>query len=140
MNTAEVENAKQLFEAEVGKLVGKAKMPRADASSIDRRTAVDSTTQSATRRPILAEGEEKDTEEYERIFEEEYDGEVPNILVGLEFPKRLLHWFSQSANNHIQIPYWEFVLRKLAEKLLEEGEKSSRELLNLEKAEQYMSK
>ena len=60
---------------------------------------------------------------------------MPNVLVGLEFPKRERSWYSQSARAHIGIPYWQFVLRKLAERLLEEGTLSSRELLNLENAE-----
>jgi len=137
MNAAEVVQAKQLFEAEVDKLVVEAKVPKADASSIDLISAIDSSAQSATRRPVLTEGEDDVTEEYERVFEEEYDGDVPSILVGLEFPNRTLDWYSEGARKYIQIPFWEFVLRKLAEKLLEEGAKSSRELLNLEKAEQH---
>jgi len=140
MNTAEVEKAKQLFEAEVTKLVEEANMPRIDASSIDILTAVDPTTHSVTRRPILTEGEDKTTEQYERVYEEKYDGEVPSIVVGLEFPKRSLYWYSERAKDHIQLPCWEFTLRKLAEKLLEEGVKSSRDLLNLEKAEVHRRK
>jgi len=81
----------------------------------------------------LAVGEEKETEEYERYFEEEHSGEVPSVLVGLQFPKRTMDWYSQIAKAHIPIPLWE--LRKLSEKLLEEGVASSRDLLNLENAE-----
>mmetsp|Transcript_18695 Transcript_18695/g.40471 ORF Transcript_18695/g.40471 Transcript_18695/m.40471 type:complete len:1753 (+) Transcript_18695:126-5384(+) len=141
MKIEEVKKAKKLFEAEAEKLAVEAKVPRADASNIDVYSAVDSAAQCIARRPVLAEGEDKDTEEYERIFEEEYDGDVPDVLVGLEFPKRLLHWYSESAKDHIPIPFWKFVLRKLSEKLLEEGTSvSSRELLNLEKAEQHMGR
>lgn len=135
MNTDEVNKARQLFDAEWTKLVVDAEVPKAVASSIEVHNSVNSEAQGTSRRPILPAGEEKTTEDYEKIFEEEYDGEVPNVLVGLEFPKRTLNIFSQSANKHIQIPFWEFVLRKLAERLLEEGAQSSRDLLNLENAE-----
>jgi len=56
----------------------------------------------------LAVGEEKETEEYERYFEEEHSGEVPSVLVGLQFPKRTMDWYSQIAKAHIPIPLWEF--------------------------------
>jgi hypothetical protein len=135
MNTDEVNKARQLFDAEWTKLVVDAEVPKAVASSIEVHNSVNSEAQGTTRRPILPAGEEKTTEDYEKIFEEEYDGEVPNVLVGLEFPKRTLNIFSQSANEHKRIPFWEFVLRKLAERLLEEGAHSSRDLLNLENAE-----
>jgi hypothetical protein len=46
-----------------------------------------------------------------------------------------MDWYSQIAKAHIPIPLWMFVLRKLSEKLLEEGAASSRDLLNLENAE-----
>lgn len=137
MNSVEVKNAKQLFEEELNKLVVDAKVPRADAMNINVHTAATSSAQRITRRPVLAEGQEKDTEEYERHFEEEYDGKVPKLLVGLEFPKRYLKWYSEKEKGFISIPYWEYVVRRLSERLLEEGSAvPSRELLNLEKAEQ----
>ena len=43
--------------------------------------------------------------------------------------------FVRRAARAVAIPLWEFVLRKLSEKLLEEGAASSRDLLNLENAE-----
>ena len=135
MSADEVNKARRLFDAEWTKLVVDAEVSKAVASSIDVHNSVNSEAQGATRRPTLPAGEEKTTEEYEQMFEEEYDGDVPNVLVGLEFPKRTLSIFSQSADDHIRIPFWQFVLRKLAERLLEEGAQSSRELLNLENAE-----
>ncbi|KAL7542501.1 hypothetical protein ACHAXR_011829 [Thalassiosira sp. AJA248-18] len=140
MTSDQAKKAIRLFEDEVENLVEKAKVPRADAMNIDVHTVVTSTTQGVTHRPILPEGEDNETEEYERIFEEEYDGDVPNLLVGLEFPERLIRWYSRSENEHIDIPFWQFVLRKLADKLREDGTVSSREMLNLEKAEQKMGK
>ena len=135
MSIDEVNKARRLFDTEWSKLVVDADVPKAVASSIDIHNAVNSGAQKATRRPILSAEEEKTTEEYEKIFEEEYDGDVPNVLVGLEFPKRELSMYSQSSDEHVYIPFWQFVLRKLAERLLEEGTQSPRELLNLENAE-----
>lgn len=135
MSTEEVNKARRLFDTEWSKLVVDADVPKAVASSIEVHNAVNSEAQKATRRPILPVGEENTTEEYEKIFEEEYDGDVPSMLVGLEFPKSKRSWFSQSTKDHVFIPFWQFVLRKLAERLLEEGTETSRELLNLENAE-----
>jgi len=134
-----VNKARQLFDTEWTKLVVDADVPKALASSIEVHNSVNSEGRGATRRPLLPAGEEKTTEEYEKIFEEEYDGDVPNVLVGLEFPKRTrripIPNPNQSAGKHIEIPFWQFVLRKLAERLLEEGAQSSRDLFNLENAE-----
>merc|ERR1712029_1256057 len=138
MNANEAVLAKKLFHIEADKLIATAKVPKADALSIDT-ISVSNSRPSTDRRPVFAEGEE-DTEHYERMFEEVHDGDIPNVLVGLEFPRRLQIWYSESASDHIWIPFWEFVLRKLAERLLEEGAKSSRELLHLEKAEKLTSK
>jgi hypothetical protein len=135
MSTEEVNKARQLFDTEWSKLVVDANVSKAVASSIEVHNAVNSAARKATRRPILQAGEENTTEEYEKIFEEEFDGDVPSVLVGIEFPKRERSWFSQSEDKHISIPSWQFVLRKLAERLLVEGTQSSRELLNLENAE-----
>ena len=54
-------------------------MARADASSLSE-TAVGATSKKV-RQPILAEGNEE-TEKYEMIFEEHYQGTVPNTIVG----------------------------------------------------------
>jgi hypothetical protein len=83
------------------------------------------------------EGGEIDTEETELIYEEEYDGEVPNILVGLQFPKRNMSWYSQVDKTHHPLPLWKFVLRKLSEKLLEQGVASTREILNFENSKSH---
>ena len=135
MSADEVNKARQLFDTEWTKLVVDADVPKAVASSIEVQNSVNSEAQGATRRPILPAGEEKTTEEYEKIFEEEYDGDVPNVLVGIQFPNTQKMWFSESEGREIRIPNWQFVLRKLAERLLEEGSCSSRQLLNLENAE-----
>ncbi len=123
MSKDEVNKARRLFDAEWSKMVVDADVPKAVASSIEVHNTVNSRAQKATRRPILSAEEEKTTDEYEKIFEEEYDGDVPKMLVGLEFPNI----------GHRQNP--STILRRLAERLLEQGTQSSRELLNLENAE-----
>lgn len=140
LSVEEAKDAMKLFSSEVEKLMTSAKMPKADASNTKVHAAICSSTRGPTRRPVLAEGEENDTEEVEKIYEEEYDGDVPKVLVGLEFQRAPVKWYSEKEQKRIEIPFWQFVLRSLAEKCrgAHVGEKyvlSSRELLNLEKAE-----
>ena len=130
-----------MFNTEVSKLMDKAKMQKADASNTEVHAAVCSTSQASTRRPVLEEGEEDDVEESEKLYEEEYDGVVPKMLVGLEFQRDPVSWYSASAQESIRIPFYQYVLRKLAEKLrgTDLGDAtvmSTRELLNHEKAAQ----
>lgn len=134
LSAAEAKKATTLFEAELEKLVGEAKMPLANASSIEKRVTINPAT-ALLRRPVLAEGEEQGTEESERFFEEEFSGEVPDIMVGLEFHKREVPWCTEKNKEGEYIPLWEFVLRKVSEKLLEEGVFTSRDMLNVEKAD-----
>ena len=139
MSTSEAKEAMEMFNTEVSKLMGKAKMQKADASNTEVHAAVCSTAQVSTRRPVLEEGEEDDIEESEKIYEEEYDGVVPKMLVGLEFQRDPVSWYSASAQESIRIPFYQYVLRKLAEKLrgTDLGDAtvmSTRELLNHEKA------
>ncbi len=136
MNTEEVQTAKQLFDAELEKLVVEAKVPRAMASSIAITCTTTVTTDRFLRRPVLEEGDEETTTEYEKIFEDEYSGEVPDVLCGLEFPQRgEIRWHCQRTKNkeEIYLPFWEFVLRKLSEKCLDEGPLTSNDLLSQEK-------
>ena len=136
MISEEAKKAMKLFDDEVVKLVSKAKMPKVDASNTEVHTITGSATNGSTRRPVLAAGEEEDIEDVERLYEEEYDGEVPKVLVGLEFQRQTENWYSESAQAVVTIPYWQFVLRNLASKLLgEDYVMTSRELVQLEKAE-----
>lgn len=136
MNVEEAQTAKKLCDAELERLVVEAKVPRAIATSIAMKCAVNATTEKSFRRPVLEEGEEETTDEYERIFEDEYNGQVPDVLVGLEFPQsREIRWLCQRTKNkeEIFLPFWEFVLRKVSEKRLDEGALTSNDLLNQER-------
>ena len=134
MTAEEVQRAKQLFGAEHEKLVVEAKVPMAMASSIKEKRDVPATT---AIRPVMKEEEEGVTEEYERIFEDEYSGEVPDVLVGLEFPQRGdVRWLCQRTKSNeedIYLPFWQFVLRKVSERRLEDCALTTNDLLNQEK-------
>ena len=82
MKPHQVEAARALFEEEVTKLV-KVKMNKADASSLSE-VAVQ-TSAKKIRQPVLIEGQEDATEEYEKLFEEKFQGALPHSLVGIEF-------------------------------------------------------
>jgi hypothetical protein len=140
MTAEEVQKAKQLFGAELEKLVVEAKVPMAMASSIKEKRSATATT---AIRPVMKEEEEGDTEEYERIFEDEYSGEVPDVLVGLEFPQRgEIRWLCQrtkSNDEDIYLPFWQFVLRKVSERRLEDCALTTNDLLNQEKAKEELN-
>lgn len=111
-------------------------MPKAEASNTTVHAVASSSTQVGPRRPVLDEGEEEDIEDIERMYEEKYDGDVPKVLVGLEFQRAPVKWYSEHAQEAISIPFWQFVLRNLASKLLgDDYVMTSRELLQLEIAE-----
>ena len=134
MTAGEVQTAKQLFKVELEKLVVGAKVPMAIATSIKMKHAATATT---AIRPVMKEEEEGDTEEYERIFEDEYSGEVPDVLVGLEFPQRgEIRWLCQrtKSKEDIYLPFWQFVVRKVSERRLEDSALTTNDLLNQEKA------
>jgi hypothetical protein len=93
MNIGEVEEAKELVESETKKLLEE-NLPSC---------AADTATQQTARRPTMAVGEEKETEEYERYFEEEHSGErfgwfaVPEENHGLVFPNRESPYYNSSV-------------------------------------------
>mmetsp|Transcript_7268 Transcript_7268/g.11437 ORF Transcript_7268/g.11437 Transcript_7268/m.11437 type:complete len:1695 (-) Transcript_7268:113-5197(-) len=118
MDADQVNHARRKFEKEVNRLVSVG-MPREDASSTEEQTKLASLAKTKLRKPILQDGEE-DPEEFERHFEQEYTGLVPDAVVGLEFWRDGLH---------------EVVLQNLSEELLQKGVETTRSLHNLEKLE-----
>lgn len=118
MDADQVNHARRKFEKEVNRLVSVG-MPREDASSTEEQTKLASLAKTKLRKPILQDGEE-DPEEFERHFEQEFTGAVPDAIVGLEFWKDGLH---------------EVVLQNLSEELLQMGVETTRSLYNLEKLE-----
>lgn len=120
MNADQVKSARHHYEKEVNNLVN-VNMARADASSLSE-TAVGATLKKA-HQPILAEGHEE-TEKYETIFEEHYQGTVPDTIVGIEF--------AEVEVMEDDLMLWESVLRNLAKKLLSEGVGSASQLENMD--------
>ena len=120
MNADQVKSARHLYEKEVNNLVN-VHMTRADASSLSE-TAVGATSKNV-RQPILAEGH-KETEKYEMIFEEHYQGRVPDTIVGIEFAE------VEVMENDLML--WGSVLRNLAKKILSESAGPARPASQLE--------
>lgn len=118
MDAEQVNHARRKFEKEVNRLVSVG-MPREDASSTEEHTKLASLAKTKLRKPIMHDGEEN-PEEYERNFEQEFMGVVPDAIVGLEFWKDGLH---------------EVVLQNLSEELLLKKVETTRTLYNLEKLE-----
>ena len=121
MNINEVKESMKLYDSELKKLL---------ETNVSNHVIAKPVT---VRRPIFADGEEEnDTEETELIYEEEYIREIPSVLVGLQFPKRNMSWYSEVDKTWNPLPLWMYVLRKLSGRLLEEGVATTREILNFE--------
>ena len=123
MDAEQVNHGRRKFEKETNRLVS-CGMPREDASSLAEQTKDASLSSSKLRKPILHDGEE-DPEEFERNFEQEYTGAVPDSIVGLMFVRDDLH---------------EVVLQNLSEQLMQKGVETTRSLHNLEKLERAGAK
>lgn len=99
----------RLFEKEANALVASG-MARVDVeNSLDLHTAAGKVTTTKTRLPVLADGEDQDPENYEQIFEEKFDGKVPDAIVGLMFDNKLVY-ATDAMNNSVEVPMWEKVL------------------------------
>ena len=99
----------RLFEKEANALVASG-MARVDVeNSLDLHTAAGKVTTTKTRLPVLADGEDQDPENYEQIFEEKFDGKVPDAIVGLMFDNKLVY-VTDAMNNSVEVPMWEKVL------------------------------
>lgn len=118
MTEFQVKAARQLFQKEVASLVSTG-MARVDASNVHDKS-VETSSKKKALKPILAEGTAETVEEYERLFEEVYEGAVPDTIVGIEF--------SNTEVMEDGLILWESVLRNLARKLLLEGAKPLHQL------------
>mmetsp|Transcript_11099 Transcript_11099/g.27300 ORF Transcript_11099/g.27300 Transcript_11099/m.27300 type:complete len:454 (+) Transcript_11099:535-1896(+) len=118
LNENQVKDARKLFDKEVASLV-RVNMSKVDASSISE--TVTTTSSMAPRQPVLAEDDV--AEKHEMLFEQHFQGKLPDTLVGIEFSKL------EVSNYDMMV--WESVLRDLARKLLQEGVPTVRQLSNL---------
>mmetsp|Transcript_16796 Transcript_16796/g.34995 ORF Transcript_16796/g.34995 Transcript_16796/m.34995 type:complete len:223 (+) Transcript_16796:2772-3440(+) len=119
MDSYQAKHARRLFEKEVKNLI-RIGVPAMDASSLDEYTTGASIAKTRVRHPVLGAGEESDKDHCERIFEDEFDGEIPKSLVGFEF-------HDEEALDAL--------LQRLATKLISEGVETARDLRNLEMME-----
>lgn len=103
MDASQAKNARVLFEKEAKKLV-EVGVPQADATSLGRETVTSLTKKHVVRDPILDEGEDEDPYNYEQIFEEVFQGEMPENIVGLQFDSRNAYFKNEL------LPLWEKVL------------------------------
>ena len=107
--------ARKLFEEEVASLV-EANVPQIDAMSSMSETTR-STSSLKVPKPILPNVSEINTDMYEQLFEEHYQGSVPDTLIGIEFSNR------RGLEDEDGLVLWQSVLRNLSVKLLEAGAK-----------------
>ena len=109
MDAAQVTKARRLFEKEANRLVASG-MPRVDVcNSLDEFTSAGLNVKSKIRKPILGDGEDQDPENHELIFEEHFDGKVPDAIVGLMFDNKIVYAYD-AANNRVEVPLYEKVL------------------------------
>ena len=129
--------ARKLFEKQANALVS-CGMPRADTNKpLDVQTTAGASFKSNVRTPVLGAGDEdQDPENYEANFEQKYEGEIPQGIVGLMFEDRTVRT-KDALNNDVEVELWEKVLMDLSSKLLTEGVETTRQLASLEKAERF---
>jgi hypothetical protein len=131
MDASQAKHARALFEKEVKSLV-EVGVPQVDASSLQEQTVSAVAKKHNVRVPILEEeGEDENPDNYEQIFEEEYQGMLPDTIVGLQFETR------NSVFKGQEVPLWEKVLMGLAQKQILAGVESARAIASLEKAENF---
>jgi hypothetical protein len=103
MDASQAKHARILFEKEAKKLV-EVGVPQIDAVSLGEMTATASNRKHIVRDPILEGGEDEDPENYEQIFEEVFQGDMPDTIVGLQFDAVNVHFKDEI------VPLWEKVL------------------------------
>ncbi|KAL7545543.1 hypothetical protein ACHAWF_008893 [Thalassiosira exigua] len=134
MSASQVNKARELFEKEAHALVT-CGMPREDAcNALDEKASVSANVMRKICEPVLSVDEDEDPENYERIFEESFDGKIPDAIVGLMFDDKVVS-VTDATKNSVAVPLWEGVLMNLSRRLISEGVSSARQLYNLEKAE-----
>jgi hypothetical protein len=109
MDGSKANMARRLFEKEANHLVA-CGMPRADVcNSLAENTVAGLNVKRKVRLPILGDGEDEDPENHELIFEETFQGEVPDAIVGLMFNDKTVR-ARDASNNDVEVQLWEKVL------------------------------
>ncbi|KAL7553446.1 hypothetical protein ACHAWF_017186 [Thalassiosira exigua] len=134
MDAAQVNKARKLFEKEARALVTCGMLREDACNALDEKTSAAGITKGKICQPVLSVEEDEDPENYERIFEETFNGKVPDAIVGLMFDDRRAS-ATDATNNRVEVRLWEGVLMHLSRRLISEGVPTARQLYNLEKAE-----
>eukprot|EP00970_Alexandrium_tamarense_P012103 scaffold2748_cov193-Alexandrium_tamarense.AAC.11 len=121
------------FEKECKRLVG-AGIPQEDASNMSCRTVGASKAMHKVRQPVLEDGEDEDPSSREKIFEEVFNGEIPDTIVGLQFAQHDVNF----KNN--RVPLWDKVLMSMSEHLVKENVMSALQIAAFEKSENELFK
>lgn len=109
MSASQVNKARELFEKEAHALAI-CGMPREDAcNALDETTSGSVTVTRKLCEPILSVDEDEDPENYERIFEESFDGKIPGAIVGVMFDDKNVG-VMDATKNYVSVPLWEGVL------------------------------
>jgi len=111
MDADKANHARRLYEKEVHKLLSVG-MPREDANNpLEIQTVAAQTSKGKVRIPVLEDGEDQDPENYEQIFEEEFDenNKVPDAIVGLMFKSDNVYFREKDEN--IECLLYEKVLK-----------------------------
>lgn len=109
MDAPKANMARKLFEKEALQLV-ECGVPREDVNNpLAECTVAGLNVKKMLRSPILGNGEDEDPENREMIFEETFQGEVPEAIVGLMFDDKNVN-AHDVANNVVEVPLWEGIL------------------------------
>ena len=109
MDADKANAARKLFEKEASRLAA-CGMPREDISnSLAENTIAGLQGQTKLRSPILGNGEDQDPKNHELIFEEKFEGDMPDAVVGLMFNNQIVR-AKDALNNDVEVPRWEAVL------------------------------
>ena len=68
------------------------------SNSLAENTVASLQGQTKLRSPILGNGEDQDPENHELIFEEKFEGDMPDAVVGLMFSNQIV-WAKDALNN-----------------------------------------
>lgn len=109
MDADKANAARRLFEKQANLLV-KNGMSREDVCNcLDEHTVASLNVKTKARSPVLSDGEDQDPENHEKIFEEKFNGKVPDAVVGLMFDNKIVR-ATDAMNNAVDVHLWHKVL------------------------------
>ena len=109
MDASKANMARQLFEKYSNRLAAVGMLREDVSNSLVEHTAAGLNVKSKLLQPILNDGEDQDPENHEQVFEETFDGKMPDAIVGLMFDNKTVRALD-AMDNEIEVPLWEKVL------------------------------